>query len=44
MLDYRIFTFIKVCQTLNFTQAARELHITHRLSKLHQIARVAFFP
>lgn len=28
MLDYRIFTFIKVCQTLNFTQAARELHIT----------------
>ena len=28
MLDYRVFTFIKVCETLNFTQAAKELHIT----------------
>lgn len=28
MLDHRIFTFIKVCETLNFTQASKELHIT----------------
>ena len=28
MLDYRVFTFIKVSETLNFTRAARELHIT----------------
>ena len=28
MLDYRVFTFMKVCETLNFTQAAKELHIT----------------
>lgn len=28
MLDYRVFTFMKVCDTLNFTQAAKELHIT----------------
>ena len=23
MLDYRVFTFMKVCETLNFTQAAK---------------------
>ncbi|TWT12427.1 LysR family transcriptional regulator [Streptococcus sp. sy004] len=28
MLDFRVFTFLKVCETLNFTQAAKELHIT----------------
>ena len=28
MLDYRVFTFMKLCETLNFTQAAKELHIT----------------
>ena len=28
MLDYRVFTFMKVCETMNFTQAAKELHIT----------------
>lgn len=28
MIDYRMKTFIVVCKTLNFTQAARELNIT----------------
>ena len=28
MLDYRVKTFIKVCETLNFTKAAQDLHIT----------------
>ncbi|MGF0071605.1 LysR family transcriptional regulator [Streptococcus orisratti] len=28
MLDFRVFTFLKVCETLNFTQAAKDLHIT----------------
>lgn len=28
MLDYRIHTFLKVCETLNYTLAAKQLHIT----------------
>lgn len=28
MLDYRIYTFLKVCETLNYTLAAKQLHIT----------------
>lgn len=28
MLDFRVSTFLKVCQTLNYTRAAQELHIT----------------
>ena len=28
MLDFRINTFLTVCQTMNFTKAAEELHIT----------------
>lgn len=28
MLDFRINTFLTVCQTMNFTKAAEKLHIT----------------
>ena len=28
MLDYRTDTFLTVCKTMNFTLAAKELHIT----------------
>ena len=39
MLDYRIHTFLKVCETLNYTLAAKQLHITqivvtHRLNAI----------
>ena len=33
MLDYRVFTFMKVCETLNFTQAAKELQVPYDLVK-----------
>lgn len=29
MLDNRIYTFLAVCQEMNFTRAAKKLHITH---------------
>lgn len=35
MLDYRIITFLKVCQTLNFTHAAQILHITQPAVSQH---------
>ena len=33
MLDYRIHTFLKVCETLNYTLAAKQLHITQLLNR-----------
>lgn len=38
MLDYRVFTFMKVCETLNFTQAAKELHITQPAVNLQSLS------
>lgn len=35
MLDYRVKTFITVCQTLNFTKTANELHITQPAVSKH---------
>ena len=35
MLDYRINTFLKVCETLNYTLAAKELHITQPAVSQH---------
>lgn len=35
MLDYRIKTFLTVCETLNFTQAASQLHITQPAVSQH---------
>lgn len=35
MLDHRIKTFLKVCQTLNYTRAAEELHITQPAVSQH---------
>ena len=35
MLDYRIHTFLKVCETLNYTLAAKELHITQPAVSQH---------
>ena len=28
MLDFRVETFLAVCQTMNFTRAAEQLHVT----------------
>lgn len=35
MLDFRIDTFLTVCQTMNFTEAARQLHITQPAVSQH---------
>ena len=35
MLDFRINTFLTVCQTMNFTKAANELHITQPAVSQH---------
>lgn len=35
MLDYKIMTFLKVCDTLNYTKAAEELHITQPAVSRH---------
>ena len=35
MLDYRIHTFLKVCETLNYTLAAKQLHITQPAVSQH---------
>ena len=35
MLDYRIITFLKVCQTMNYTHAAQSLHITQPAVSQH---------
>lgn len=35
MLDFRIYTFLTVCQTMNFTEAARLLHITQPAVSQH---------
>ena len=35
MLDFRIDTFLTVCRTMNFTAAARELHITQPAVSQH---------
>ncbi len=35
MLDFRTHTFLKVCQTLNFTLAAKELHISQPAVSQH---------
>lgn len=35
MLDFRVKTFLTVCQTLNYTAAARELHITQPAVSQH---------
>lgn len=44
MLDFRIYTFLKVCETMNFTKASQMLHITqpavsqhiHALEEIYQ--------
>ena len=35
MLDFRVETFLAVCQTMNFTRAAEQLHITHPAVSQH---------
>lgn len=35
MLDFRIYTFLAVCETMNFTKAAAELHITQPAVSQH---------
>lgn len=35
MLDYRMITFLKVCQTMNYTHAAQSLHITQPAVSQH---------
>lgn len=35
MLDFRVRTFLKVCETLNYTRAAEELHITQPAVSQH---------
>lgn len=35
MLDFRIHTFLAVCRTMNFTEAARQLHITQPAVSQH---------
>ncbi len=30
MLDFRVSTFLTVCEYMNYTKAAEALHITHR--------------
>ncbi len=35
MLDYKVITFLKVCDTLNFTKAAEDLHITQPAVSRH---------
>lgn len=35
MLDFRINTFLTVCETMNFTEAARQLHITQPAVSQH---------
>ena len=35
MLDFRVETFLCVCQTMNFTQAARRLNITQPAVSQH---------
>lgn len=48
MLDYRIDTFLMICQTMNFTHAAQRLHITqpavsHQIHQLEQEYGVKLF-
>ena len=35
MLDFRIETFLEVCRTMNFTKAAKRLHITQPAVSQH---------
>ena len=35
MLDFRVRTFLCVCQTLNYTKAAQQLHITQTAVSAH---------
>ncbi len=35
MLDFRTDTFLTVCETMNFTEAARRLHITQPAVSQH---------
>ena len=35
MLDFRVETFLAVCQTMNFTRAAEQLHITQPAVSQH---------
>lgn len=35
MLDHRVFTFMKVCETLNYTKASKALHITQPAVSSH---------
>ena len=35
MLDFRTDTFLAVCDTMNFTEAARRLHITQPAVSQH---------
>lgn len=35
MLDFRIYTFLTVCATMNFTKAAEQLHITQPAVSQH---------
>ena len=35
MLDFRVETFLTVCQTMNFTRAAEQLHITQPAVSQH---------
>ena len=35
MLDNRIYTFLAVCQEMNFTRAAKKLHITQPAVSQH---------
>ena len=35
MLDFRIQTFLTVCQTMNFTEAAKQLHMTQPAVSQH---------
>lgn len=46
MLDNRIYTFLAVCQEMNFTKAAKKLHITQPAVSQHiqYIERTAFTP
>ena len=35
MLDHKVETFLALCQTMNYTRAAEQLHITQRTVKYH---------
>ena len=35
MLDFRVLTFLKICETMSFTKAAEELHITQPAVSQH---------